>query len=168
MTELTITLDGVRGDAKLLLTKPDGYQQLVKLRWYKTEDESTGFITNVTEGPIPVTELAAEMMLKIITASMIKVFNVTPGEVKVFNHLGEQLDDIEFMPPTFDGKEAEIQRFVAKQDSLKNLYSSYEEDYQLNSDLLVACEDADVLEDFLSLVQFQLSRVSFTFSSPKE
>lgn len=168
MTELTITLDGVRGDVKLLLTKPDGYQQTVKLRWYKTEDESTGFVTNVTEGPIPVTELAAEMMLRIIAASMIKVFAVTQGEVKVFNHLGEQLDDVEFMPPTFDGKESEIQRFVARQDSLKNLYSSYEEDYQLNAELLAACEDAGVLEDFLSLVQFQLSRVSFTFSSPKE
>ena len=157
MTELTITLDGVRGDVKLLLTKPDGYQQNVKLRWYKADDESTGFITNVTQGPIQITELAAELMIKIIAASMIKVFDVTPGDVKVFNHLGEQLDDVEFMPPTFDGKEVEIQKFVARQDSLRNLYSSYEEDYQLNSDLLAACEQADVLDDFLSLVQFQLS-----------
>ncbi len=168
MTELTITLDGVTGVVKLLLSRPDNQPQSVKLRWYKADDESTGFITDVTQGPIPVTELAAELMIKIITASMIKVFDVQPGCVKVFNHLGEQLDGIEFMPPTFDAKEAEIQKFVARQDSLKNLYSSYEEGYQLDSDLLSACEQAGVLDDFLSLVQFQLSRVAFTFSNPKE
>lgn len=167
MAELTVTLDGVHGDVKMNLTTPNGVQNL-RFRWYKADDESTGFTSNVTQSPIPVTELAAEMMLKLIVASLIKVMDVTPGSLKVFNHLGEQLDDIEFMPPTFDGKEAEIQKFVAQQDSLKNLYSAYEEEQQLNSGLLSACEQADVLDDFLSLVQFQLAKVVFTFSTPKE
>jgi len=167
MAELTVTLDGVHGDVKMNLTTPNGVQNL-RFRWYKADDESTGFTSNVTQSPIPVTELAAEMMLKLIVASLIKVMDVTPGSLKVFNHLGEQLDDIEFMPPTFDGKEAEIQKFVAQQDSLKNLYSAYEEEQQLNSGLLSACEQADVLDDFLSLVQFQLTKVVFTFSTPKE
>ncbi len=167
MAELIVTLDGVRGDVKIVLTSPEGQQNL-KFRWYRAEDDSTGFISNVTQSPIPVTELAAEMMIKLIVTSLIKVMDVVPGGIKVFNHLGEQLDEIEFMPPTFDGKEAEIQKFVARQDSLKNLYSAYEEDQQLNSELLAACEHADVLDDFLSLVQFQLTKVVFTFSTPKE
>jgi single-stranded DNA-binding protein len=166
MAELTVTLDGVHGDVKLNLTTPEGVQNL-KFRWYKADDESTGFISNVTQSPIPVTELAAEMMLKLIVASLVKTMNVTAGSLKVFNHLGEQLDDIEFMPPTFDGKEAEIQKFVAQQDSLKNLYSAYEEGHQLNAELLAACEQADILDDFLSLVRFQLTKVVFTFSTPK-
>ena len=167
MAELTVTLDGVRGDVKMNLTTPEG-QQILKFRWYKTEDESTGFISNVTQSPIPVTETAAELMIKLIVASLIKTMDVTPGSLKIFNHLGEQLDDIEFMPPTFDGKENDIQRFVARQDSLKNLYSSYEEEQQLNAELISACEHTDVLEDFLSLVQFQLQKIVFTFSTPKE
>ena len=167
MAELTVILDGVHGDVKMNLTTPNGVQNL-KFRWYKTDDESTGFTSNVTQSPIPVTELAAELMLKLIVASLIKVMDVTPGNLKVFNHLGEQLDDIEFMPPTFDGKESEIQKFVAQQDSLKNLYSAYEEGQQLNPELLAACEQSDVLEDFLSLVRFQLTKVVFTFSTPKE
>ena len=167
MAELTVTLDGVHGDVKMNLTTPNGVQNL-KFRWYKADDESTGFVSNVTQSPIPVTELAAEMMLKLIVASLIKVMDVTPGSLKVFNHLGEQLDDIEFMPPTFDGKESEIQKFVAQQDSLKNLYSAYEEGQQLNAELLAACEQSDVLDDFLSLVRFQLTKVVFTFSTPKE
>lgn len=167
MTELTVTLDGIKGEVKMVVLKSD-VQQTIKLKWYMADDESTGFITNVTQGPIPVTELAAEIMIRIIIASIIKVFLIQPGTVSIFNHLGEQLDDIEFMPPTFDGKEAEIQKFVAKQDSLKNLYSSYEDGYQIDSELLSACDQADVLDDFLSLVQFQLSRVAFTFSTPKE
>jgi len=167
MAELTVTLDGVRGDVKMTLTTPEG-QQVLKFKWYKADDESTGFLCNVTQSPIPVTELAAEMMLRLIVASLIKVIGVDSGGLKVFNHLGEQLEDIEFMPPTFDGKENDIQRFVARQDSLKNLYSSYEEGQQLDSELLSACEQTDVLDDFLSLIQFQLTKVVFTFSTPKE
>lgn len=168
MTELIVTVDGVRGDVKIILTDPNNNQQTIKLRWYKADDDSTGFITNVTQNPIPVTEVAAETMIKIILAGLMNVFTIQPGELKAFNHLGEQLKEIEFMPPTFDGKEADIQRFVARQDSLKNLYSSYEQERTLDRDLLDACQDADVLDDFLSLVQFQLSRVEFTFSNPKE
>ena len=167
MAELTVTLDGVRGDVKMTLTTPEG-QQVLKFKWYKADDESTGFLCNVTQSPIPVTELAAETMLRLIVASLIKVIGVDAGGLKVFNHLGEQLEDIEFMPPTFDGKEADIQRFVARQDSLRNLYSSYEEGQQLDSELLAACEQTDVLDDFLSLIQFQLTKVVFTFSTPKE
>ncbi len=167
MAELTVTVDGIRGDVKMVLAKSES-QQTVKLRWYKADDDSTGFVTNVTQVPVPVTELAAEMMIRIIVSSMIKVFSVDSGSLKIFNHLGEQLEDIEFMPPTFNGKEADIQKFVTSQDSLKNLYSSYEDGYLLDAELLSACEQADVLEDFLSLVQFQLSRVAFTFSTPKE
>jgi hypothetical protein len=167
MAELTVTLDGVRGDIKMMLTTPEG-PQILKFKWYKADDESTGFLCNVTQSPIPVTELAAEMMLRLIVASLIKMVGVDAGGLKVFNHLGEQLEDIEFMPPTFDGKEADIQRFVARQDSLKNLYSSYEEGQQLDSELLAACEQTDVLDDFLSLIQFQLTKIVFTFSTPKE
>jgi hypothetical protein len=167
MAELTVTLDGVHGDIKMNLVTPNG-PQVLRFRWYKADDESTGFTSNVTQSPIPVTELASEMMLKLIVASLIKVMDVVPGGLKIFNHLGEQLEDIEFMPPTFDGKEADIQRFVARQDSLKNLYSSYEQDQQLNSELLSACEQFDVLDDFLSLIQFQLAKIVFTFSTPKE
>ena len=167
MTELTIALDGIRGEVKMTITRPTD-TQVLKFRWYKAEDDSTGFISSVVKSPIPVTELAAEMMLKIVVSSLLKVLDVAPGTVKYFNHLGEQLSEIEFMPPTFDGKEADIQKFVAQQDSLKNLYLSYEEDQQLSSDLLAACEQSGVLEDFLSLVQLQLSRIAFTFSSPKE
>lgn len=167
MNELTVTLDGVRGEVKMTIAQPDG-QQILKFQWYKADDESTGFISNVTKTPIPVTETAAEMMIKLIIAGLIKVLNIAPGTLKTFNHFGEQLDEIEFMPPTFDGKEADIQKFVARQDSLKNLYASYEEDNQLSSELLAACEQADVLDDFLSLVQFQLTKAVFTFSNPKE
>ncbi len=167
MTDVTVTLDGIYGDVKITIVRPDD-RQVLKFRWYKADDESTGFTSSVSESPIPVTELAAEMMIKIILAGVSRVVNIDPKAAKIFNHLGEQLKDIEFMPPTFSGKEADIQKFVARQDSLKNLYSSYEEDHLLTTELLQACEQVDVLEDFLSLVQFQLTRVAFTFSNPKE
>jgi len=167
MAEMMIALDGVRGEVKLTITQQND-DRILKFKWYKTEDGDTGFVSNVTQSPIPVTELAAEAMIKLVAVAMVKTFSLGPESIKVVNHLGDPLQEIEFMPPTFDGKEADIQKFVAKQDALKNLYLSYEEDYQLTSDLLAECESYDVLDDFLCLVQFQLSKVTFTLSNPKE
>jgi len=167
MSDLAVTLDGVRGDVKLVISDKDESQTL-KFKWFKAEDGSTGFMSNVTKNPIFVTELGAELLIKIVISSLIKALPISLDGIKVFNHLGDKLEDIEFMPPTLDGKEAEIQRFVAKQDSLRNLYSSYEEDSQLSEELILACQEAGVLEDFLSLVQFQLSKMTFTLSNPKE
>ena len=161
-----ITIDGIRGDVKMSIMKPDD-NRVLRFRWYKVE-ESTGFTSSVNKDQLPVTELAAEMMLRLVVKSLLSVLGITPDEVNYFNHLGEQLDDIEFMPPTFDGKEVDIQKFVSLQDSLKSLYLSYEENHALTSDLLSVCEQSEVLDDFLSLVQLQLSKVVFTFSSPKE
>lgn len=167
MDELLVTLDGVHGDVKIVAQKKNE-KHTIKLRWYKAEDDTTGFICNITDSPIPVTELAAELMIKIILSNLIQVLELDASSMKIFNHLGEKIRQIEFMPPTFDGKEADIQKFVAKQDSLQNLYSLYEDGYQLNSQLLSECEGAGVLDDFLSLVQFQLTKVMFTFSKSKE
>jgi hypothetical protein len=167
MTDITLTLDGIHGEVKFVVTHKDETKNL-RFRWYKADDGSTGFVSNINKNLIEVTELAAEMMIKIITASLIRSFEAIPGSVKVFNHLGEQLSEIEFMPPTFDGKESDIQKFVAQQDSLRNLYASYEDDHRLSSDLLAACEQSGVLDDFLSLIQFQLSNIAFTFSNVQE
>ena len=167
MAELTLTLDGIHGDVKFVISK-DGESKALRFRWYKADDGSTGFISNLNATPIEVTELAAEMLIKLVAGSLVKTIDLPANSLKVFNHLGEQLDEIEFMPPTFDGKESDIQRFVAQQDSLRNLYLSYEEDRRLTSDLLAACEQSNVLDDFLSLVQVQLSSTVFTFSNTQE
>jgi hypothetical protein len=164
MSEMLVTVDGIRGTAKLVIDSPND-KKTFKFRWVVFEDGSTGFASNVFTSPAGVTEVAAELMLRIIISNIANVLDIKREQIKIYNHLGVEIEDVEFMPPSFDGKEADIQKFVALQDSLNNLYSSYEESQMLTPELLHACEESGVLEDFLCLVQFQLQKSLITLSN---
>jgi hypothetical protein len=163
MSEIVVTVDGVKGNVKFIIAN-DNKEQVLKFRWAISDEEETGFISNMNPRYIGVTEIAAEIMLNVILTSIAQALKVDNKHIKIFNHLGVQTQEIEFLPPTVDAKEVDLQRFVSLQDSLRNLYSSYEESQSLSSGLIQECEDSGVLEDFLSLVQFQLRKPVITLS----
>jgi hypothetical protein len=163
MNGIVVTTDGVRGLVKFTLDN-DGTKQEIKFRWAVSEDDTTGFVSTIHPKYIAVTPVAAEVMLNSILSNITDALGLEPDKVKIFNHLGQETVNIEFMPPTIDGKEADIQRFVALQDSLKNLYLSYEESPSLNAGLIEECANQGVLDDFLSLVQFHLRKPVITLS----
>ena len=127
---------------------------------------STGFIASFTPEPIMVTELAAEHLIRLILTGLVQVFKLKTGELTIVNHLGEILSDVEFMPPTFQGGEADIILFVTLQSSLLKAFSIYDESGILDCNTIELAAQEGILDDFLSLVQIRAKGVSFAVKKP--
>jgi len=157
MAKITTTIDGIHGVVKIAIVDGDD-KQTMELKWCVfDEDGSTGFLTSFSESPFLVTELAAEHFLRIILSGLIRAFEVKPGDLTIINHMGESISDVQFLPPTFKGNEADITSFASRQQSLLNIYTVYDESNTLNSDVVCMAEDEGVVDDFLSLVQVRAS-----------
>jgi len=171
MTTITATIDGIHGTAKIAIVD-DKEKQVVDLRWClfddNEEDRSTGFLTSFSEGPILVTEIAAEQFLRMVVSSLVRTFEVKPGDLTIINHTGESIPDVQFLPPTFKGNEADIQMFVAQQDSLLKLHSMYEGYGRLTSELINVATEDGIVDDFLSLVQIRASGTFLAVKKPSQ
>lgn len=164
MTKITATVDGIHGNIQIVIN--DGKdKQKIDFRWCVFDDDgSTGFLTSFVEAPIIVTEIAAEHLIRLVLSGLVKTFKLKPGDLTIINHVGESIPDVQFLPPTFKGNEADIAILVAQQNSLLRLHTMYEESGVLDSELLNYAESEGVVDDFLSLVQ---ARVSGVFSTMK-
>lgn len=168
MTDITVSIDAVRGVVTINLatgTKKDA----LTMRWCKfSDDGSTGFMTSFTSGPLLVTEVAAEHLVRIILGIIIGKMESESQDVdlSIYNHLGEELPDIDFLPPTVESNELETLNFVAQQDRLTRIFSLYEESGMLNTDCIAACQEEGILEDFLCLVQLKASGLTFEIQRP--
>jgi hypothetical protein len=168
MAKIVTTIDGIRGDIKIAIE--DGKaQQTLELKWCVFDSGGLkGFIASFAQTPIIVTEVAAEHFIRIVIASLVRTFDLETGDLTILNHLGEYLPDVQFLPPTFEGNESDISYLVAAQDSLRRVYSIYEESGQLNSVLLNMAQDEGVVDDLLSLVQTRASGVFLTVRKPSQ
>ena len=167
---ITATIDGIHGTIKILI-EDDQDKHILELKWCDFSEEpelesKTGFLTSFISTPILVTEIAAEQFLRILIASLIRSFSIEPGGLKIINHIGDELSDIEFMPPTFNGGENHISDFVLAQDIVKRFWSIYEETNLLNNECIEACQAEGILEDFLSLLQIKTSGLLFALQKP--
>lgn len=106
-----------------------------------------------------VTEVAAEHFIRMVISSLVKAFQIQPGDLTIINHIGERIPDVQFLPPTFKGNEAEVSMLVIQQNSLLRLHSMYEESGVLDSDLIECAESEGIVDDFLSLVQVRASGI---------
>jgi hypothetical protein len=158
MTHIIVTIDGLHGTVKIDIDN-DGDRQTFNLNWCSFDDDNmrTGFLASFTDSPIFLTEVAAEQFLRMIIAAIIRSMDVKPGQLEIFNHLGERISDVQFLPPTFDGNEADLVHFVAAQDSLREIFSIYEQTDDLSRHAIKACESEGILDDFLCLVQIRAS-----------
>lgn len=168
MAQLTATIDGIHGTVKILIEGEQGERQQLDFNWCKFDDEGTrtGFMSSASETPIVVTELAAEQFIRIVFTSLIRSLSLSIHEVSIINHLGEKLQDVEFLPPTFEGNEADIIEFVALQDSIKRLFAAYEQTGDLSTDFIEVCSGEGILEDILSLVQIKASGFTLAVRKP--
>ena len=168
MAKITTTIDGIHGTVKIAIVDGDE-KQTVDLRWcIFDENRSTGFVTSFSEGPLMVTELAAEQFVRIVIASLVSAFEVKPGDLTIINHVGESLPDVQFLPPTFKGNEADITLFVAQQGSLLNVYNLYDDTGVLNAEIVDIAENEGVVDDFLSLVQIRASGIFLAVRKPSQ
>lgn len=168
MTQVTATIDGIRGLVKIQINH-DGDRQLVELKWHVFDSESdgiVGFMASFTDSPILVTETAAEQFIRMILSGIVNSLNLKPEQLKILNYLGEELQDVEFIPPTYTGNEADILYLVGKQDTLRKIYHTYEVSGDLSEDCILACQQQDILEDFLSLVQVKASGLVLALRKP--
>jgi len=115
-----------------------------------------------------VTELAAEQFIRTVTASLVRTFEVKPGDLTIINHMGECLSDVQFLPPTLKGNEADITMFVSQQTALLNVYSRYDEAGVLNAEIIQIAEDEGIVDDFLSLVQIRASGIFLAVRKPSQ
>ncbi len=168
MVKITATIDGIHGDIKIAIVEADD-KQTVELKWCVFDDNgSTGFLTSFSEGPIFVTELAAEQFLRMVIGSLVKTFEAKPGDLTIVNHMGESLPDVQFLPPTFQGSEADLILFTSQQGDLLNVYSVYENSGELNMGIISLAEEDGIVDDFLSLVQVRASGISLAVRKPSQ
>lgn len=170
MTKIVTTIDGIHGNIKITIDEGDA-KQTMDLRWCvfdDDDDESTGFLTSFIETPILVTEVAAEHFLRMVVSSLVKTFQLKPGDLTIINHEGEQIPDVQFLPPTFKGNEADISMLVAQQNSLLRLHTAYEEVGVLDSGIIECAELEGIVDDFLSLVQLRASGIFLAVKKPSQ
>lgn len=169
MAKITTTIDGIHGTVKIAIVDEDE-KQVIELKWcvFDEEEGSTGFLTSFCAGPILVTELAGEHFLRLVVSSLVRTFEVKPGDLTIINHMGENLPDVQFLPPTFKGNESDIITFVAQQGSLLKLYNMYEEHGMLDGGLVGLAEEDGIVDDFLSLVQVRASGVFLAVRKPSQ
>jgi hypothetical protein len=168
MTQIIATIDGLHGTVKIDIDGDDKDRQTLTFNWCGFDDynDKTGFLTSFNDAPIILTETAAEQFLRMIMAALIRSLDIQPGQVTILNHLGEKLSDVEFLPPTFEGNEADLVHFVAAQDSLRGIFGVYEQTGELSPDAISACQDEGILEDFLCLVQVRASGLQLAVRKP--
>lgn len=168
MVQLSTAIDGIRGTIRITIDANNGDKQQLDFRWCKFDESGskTGFVLSFSDHPIFVTERAAEHFIRTIVASLAVNLEIAPGTITITNHLGDSLNDIQFLPPTFEGNEMDISNFVAAQDSIKQMYSAYEQIGDLSSDFLEACADEGILDDILSLVQIRASGFVLSVRKP--
>lgn len=167
MTKIVTTIDGIHGDIKIAINEGKD-KQTMEFRWCKFDDESTGFLTSFAQGPIVVTEVAAEQFVRMVLSGLIRTFEVKPGDLTIVNHEGERIPDVQFLPPTFKGNEAEITMIASQQDSLLKLHAMYEEVGVLNSNIMDMAESEGIVDDFLSLVQVRASGIFLAVKKPSQ
>ena len=169
MAKLTVTLDGIHGDAAIALQQPKKEKQEIEFKWCQfDENGSTGFISSITPAPIMLTEVAAEHFLRTTVAAMVRSYEIKPGDLTIINHLGEKLPDVQFLPPTFDGNESDLMVFVGQQDSILRIYSIYDAMGKLDDDLIQMSAQEGVVDDFLSLVNVRASGFFLAVSKPSQ
>ena len=167
MAKITATIDGIHGDVKIAIV--DDEKQTMDMRWCIFDDNrSTGFVTSFSEGSIMVTEVAAEHFIRMVLSSLVRTFEVKPGDLTIINHMGESIPDVQFLPPTFKGNEADITMFAAQQAALLNIHTMYEEAGVLNGELVGLAEEEGVVDDFLSLVQVRASGIFLAVRKPSQ
>ena len=161
MTRIVTTIDGIHGTVKIQVDD-DKERQILDLKWccFNEDEGTTGFMASFTPSPIIVTEVAAEQFLRMVLSGLIQTLNIKPGHMKIINHLGEDIPDVQFLPPTFEGSEGDILHLVGKHDSLRKIFNTYEHTGELSAECIEVCQQEDILEDFLSLVQVKASGLS--------
>lgn len=166
MAKITTTIDGIHGMVKIVVVDADEKETL-ELKWC-IFDESTGFLTSFSQGPIIVTELAAEHLIRLILSSLVRAFEIKQGDLTIINHMGEHLPDVQFLPPTFKGNEADITMFVAKQASVLRVFNMYEQNGVLDEEVIDLAKEEGIVDDFLSLVQVRASGIFLAVSKPSQ
>lgn len=168
MAHITTIIDSIRGIVKITLDDSQE-KQTIELKWCEFDEAgSVGFWTSFVQTPILITETAAEQFIRIVLSGLVVNFNIQPGDLTILNHLGESIQDIQFLPPTFTGTEGELLQFIARQDSLRRIFAAYEQTNKLNSEILTLCEYDDVVDDFLSLIQVRASGIFIPIKKPNQ
>jgi len=158
MTKITTTINGIDGIIRIdILNGEEDHS--IDLTWCVFDQGSTGFITSFAQMPIQVTDIAAEHFVRMLLSSLVQSFEIKPGDLAIINHIGEQLSDVQFLPPTFEGNEVEIVEFVAAQDRLLKLHSLYEQSGSLDSTIIEMADAGGIVDDFLSLVNIRASGI---------
>jgi hypothetical protein len=157
MTKVTTTLNGLTGKVAISVAYPDDRRDdVVKLQWFDTRMSghggTCGFIASFSEERMVMSEVAAESFIRMLVEEIMKALKVDYSDLDIVNHLGDWLDDIEFMPPTFSGNSYDVEEFIRKQNILQQIYNIYNQDKQLSSRVLEIAKAEDVFEDFISLV----------------
>lgn len=162
MTKIVAAINGVNGTVKITIKDGKSIRDM-DFRWcIFDEDDSTGFMTSFIKQPVKVTYVAAEHFIRMVLSGLVRGFHIEKEDLTIINHLGERISDVQFLPPTFQGNEADIMTLVAQQESLLKLYALYEECGALDEQLMELAAEEGIVDDFLSLVHMRASGIFLT------
>ena len=157
-----VTIDGIHGIIKIRCD-----QFLVEFKWCEF-GEHVGFMSSFNDMPIILTEIAAEQYIRNIVNQMIIANQIKPGQLKITNHFGDNLPDVQFMPPTLKYNQEEIEEFTEKQHCLQRIWYHYEETNNLGEDCIFVCQEEGILDDFLKLLQSKILGLTSNLTITKE
>lgn len=165
MPSVSANIDGVRGVVSIDVVSDDGSNQKIKFDWCVL-DQSCGFVSSLNEAPVFLTEVSAEHFIRMILSAIITTLGVKASDLVITNHLGENLPDVQFLPPTFEGSEADLLDLVDAQERLKRVFSDYSRSGELTPEILNIASEEGILSDFLSLVQVRASGFQLALNKP--
>lgn len=162
MRTISVTLNGVSGLVTISITDDDAGVQTLTLQWGQLPTNDFGFQTDFHPGFIRLTEPAAAIFLGSMVTILRSVLDVKDTDCTIINDRGEQLPEIQFLPPTFSGGSDDIEEFARSQEVLASAHHVFEASgRRLTEEFLTVCAEQEVLEDFLSLVESKLTGIHF-------
>lgn len=168
MATVLVKIDNCKGEVSYECNSETSATLTTTFRWFEGEHED-GFIVvddSMDIFPIlipgvklPVTEIASEVFLLLYLAIICQFYRVDPKNITYVADYGIHIKTLSFIPPsiTRDDEKGDIlcREFPQVQSTLRDIWQDYKSNNILTAAHIEVARDADVLEDFISLINLQ-------------
>lgn len=161
---LSVFINGLKGKVTFKILDTVNQVEIKKheMSWSRLNDEVCGFITTFVDEFIEIDMISAEQFINLILKCICKKFKISEDNVRIFNHISEELDSVQFLPPDFEGNEADMLEFISMQDALERaIIMFYDAGLYFTDNIIAHCISSEILPSFLMISQFNVSNFNF-------
>lgn len=159
MTEAKIitNTNSIHGIVEIVVVVND-HRERLSLTWKELPDGTGyGFISNFYDGIVRLTDASSYFFLRNLVDRIAEAISSTIDKELERIYIDEKLgrrNEIRFVPPTFNGTVEDIESLVHRQALLTDVVGIFNTiGRRLSADFLEDCQNAGVLDDFLSVLE---------------